>query len=51
MPGQGAFYKNKEYTDLLAVQDTAREVRALKQKGIQVIGYFHGKSPGRPGGR
>ena len=44
--GEGAFYKNKEYTDLLAVQDTAREVRALKQKGIQVIGIFMGSPLG-----
>ena len=44
--GEGAFYKNKEYTDLLAVQDTAREVRALKQKGIQVIGIFMGSPRG-----
>ena len=41
-----SFYKNKEYTDLLAVQDTAREVRALKQKGIQVIGIFMGSPRG-----
>ena len=40
--GEGAFYKNKEYTDLLAVQDTAKEVQALKQEGIRVIGIFMG---------
>ena len=40
--GEGAFYKNKEYTDLLAVQDTAKEVQALKQKGVRVIGIFMG---------
>ena len=44
--GEGAFYKNKEYTDFLAVQDTAREVRALKQKGIRVIGIFMGSPRG-----
>ena len=26
------FYKNKEYTDLLAIQDTAKEVQNLKLK-------------------
>ncbi len=25
-------FKNKEYTDLLAIQDTAKEVQNLKQK-------------------
>lgn len=44
--GEGAFYKNKEYTDLLAVQDTTREVQRLKQKGIQVIGIFMGSERG-----
>ena len=38
------FYKNKEYTDLLAIQDTAKEVQNLKQKGIQVIGIFMGSA-------
>lgn len=42
--GEGAFYKNKEYTDLLAIQDTAKEVQNLKQKGIQVIGIFMGSA-------
>ena len=36
--------KNKEYTDLLAIQDTAKEVQNLKQKGIQVIGIFMGSA-------
>lgn len=40
--GEGAFYKNKEYTDQAAVEDTVKEVRKLKQKGIQVIGIFMG---------
>lgn len=40
--GEGAFYANKEYTDQPAVEDTAREVQKLKQKGIQVIGIFMG---------
>lgn len=44
--GEGAFYKNKEYTDLLAVQDTTREVQELKRKGIQVIGIFMGSERG-----
>ena len=42
--GEGAYYKNKEYTDLLAIQDTAKEVQNLKQKGIQVIGIFMGSA-------
>lgn len=40
--GEGAFYKNKEYTDQPAVEDTVKEVQKLKQKGIQVIGIFMG---------
>lgn len=40
--GEGAFYKNKEYTDQAAVEDTVREVQKLKQKGIQVVGIFMG---------
>lgn len=44
--GEGAFYKNNEYTDLVAVQDTTKEVQALKQKGIQVIGIFMGSERG-----
>ena len=40
--GEGAFYKNKEYTDLAAVQDTAKEVQKLKHKGILVVGIFMG---------
>lgn len=42
--GEGAFYTNKEYTDQPAVEDTAREVQKLKQKGIQVIGIFMGSA-------
>ena len=44
--GEGAFYKNKEYTDLLAIEDTAKEVQNLKQKGIRVIGIFMGSPRG-----
>ena len=40
--GEGAFYKNKEYTDLAAVQDTAKEVQKLKHEGILVVGIFMG---------
>lgn len=40
--GEGAFYKNKEYTDQAAVEDTVKEVSKLKQKGIQVVGIFMG---------
>ena len=42
--GEGGFYANKEYTDQPAVEDTAREVQKLKQKGIQVIGIFMGSA-------
>ncbi len=42
--GEGAFYTNKEYTDQPAIEDTAREVQKLKQKGIQVIGIFMGSA-------
>ncbi len=42
--GEGAFYANKEYTDQPAIEDTAREVQKLKQKGIQVIGIFRGSA-------
>lgn len=42
--GEGTFYENKEYTDQPAVEDTAREVQKLKQKGIQVIGIFMGSA-------
>lgn len=42
--GEGAFYKNKEYTDLLAIQDTAKEVQVLRQQGIQVVGIFMGST-------
>lgn len=38
--GEGAFYKNNEYTDLVAIQDTTKEVQALRRKGMQVIGIF-----------
>lgn len=41
---EGSFYKDKEYTDLTAVSDTAKEVRALRQSGIQVIGIFMGSA-------
>ena len=40
--GEGAFYKNKEYTDMAAVQDTAKEVQKLKNEGIRVVGIFMG---------
>ncbi len=41
---EGSFYKDREYTDLTAVSDTAGEVRALRQSGIQVIGIFMGSA-------
>lgn len=40
--GEGAFYKNREYTDEAAVADAAAEVRALQQKGITVVGIVTG---------
>ena len=40
--GEGAFYKSREYTDEMAVEDTAKEVQALKRKDIEVIGIFMG---------
>ena len=39
---EGAFYKNREYTDEAAVADAAAEVRALQKKGITVIGIVTG---------
>lgn len=42
--GEGVFYKNNEYMDEIAVLDTEKEVHALRQKGIEVIGIFTGGS-------
>lgn len=42
--GEGAFYKDKEYTDMLAVQDTINEVQSLGHSGAQVIGIFMGSA-------
>ena len=42
--GEGAFYKNKEYTDDGAAEDTAAEVRAIQRKGITVVGIVMGSS-------
>ena len=42
--GEGAFYKNREYTDALAVKDTVNEVQRLKNHGIDVIGIFMGSA-------
>ena len=49
--GEGAFYQNREYTDALAVQDTAKEIQSLKKKGIQPIGIFMGSESGIPAAR
>ena len=46
LAGEGAFYQNREYTDALAVQDTAKEIQNLKKKGIQPIGIFMGSESG-----
>lgn len=43
---EGAFYRNKEYTDYVGVQDTVREVRALRQAGVQVMAVFTGGETG-----
>lgn len=40
--GEGSRFKNREYADELAIQDTAREVRALRMQGISVLGVFLG---------
>lgn len=40
--GEGSRFKNREYADELAVQDTAKEVRALRMQGITVLGVFLG---------
>ena len=42
--GEGAFYKDREYTDVLAVKDTVNEVQRLKNYGIDVIGIFMGSA-------
>ena len=42
--GEGAFYKDREYTDALAVKDTVNEVQRLKNYGIDVIGIFMGSA-------
>ena len=41
---EGAFYKDREYTDALAVKDTVNEVQRLKNHGIDVIGIFMGSA-------
>ena len=43
---EGAFYKNREYTDQIAVEDTTEQVQHLKRKGIQVVGIFMGTERG-----
>lgn len=40
--GEGVFYKNKEYTNDGAAEDTAAEVRAIQRKGITVVGIVMG---------
>lgn len=39
---EGPFYQNHEYTDSVGIQDTAKEVRNLRKRGIQVLGVFMG---------
>ena len=43
---EGAFYKNREYTDQIAVEDTTEQVRQLKRRNIQVVGIFMGTERG-----
>lgn len=43
---EGAFYKNREYTDQIAVEDTTEQVQQLKRKNIRVIGIFMGTERG-----
>lgn len=44
---EGAFYKNNEYTDELAIKDTEKEIHNLKSNNIQVIGIFMGSERGQ----
>lgn len=39
---EGSPFRRREYADSLAVSDTAREVFALRKKGIRVLGVFMG---------
>ena len=39
---EGSLFRRREYADALAVNDTAREIRVLRQKGIRVLGVFMG---------
>ena len=41
---EDAFYKDRDYTDALAVKDTVNEVQRLKNHGIDVIGIFMGSA-------
>lgn len=43
---EGAFYKNREYTDQIAVEDTTEQVQQLKWRNIQVVGIFMGTERG-----
>lgn len=43
---EGAFYKNREYTDQIAVEDATEQVQQLKRRGIQVVGIFMGSERG-----
>lgn len=43
---EGAFYKNREYTDQIAVEDTTEQVQQLKRRNIQVVGIFMGTERG-----
>lgn len=39
---EGSHFKNREYVDTVGIQDTAREVHALKSQGVRVLGIFMG---------
>ena len=43
---EGAFYKNREYTDQIAVEDTTEQVQQLKRRNVQVVGIFMGTERG-----
>lgn len=43
---EGVFYKNREYTDQIAVEDTTEQVQQLKRRNIQVVGIFMGTERG-----
>ena len=43
IPPGGAYPLGRDYADRAAVEDTAREVRALRQKNVRVAAVFTGE--------